>query len=243
MRAGWSCLLVLASCSFIDDFDRFRIASAGDAGPDVGEPDGARDATVGEAETDAAGDGADAGARNAEAGAGDARVDPAADRRDASSPPDANVPAGCGTTGRDAILSCYPDRDGDGFPDLTQPATLACRCASDALAVSNPSAAQSDCWDDPDSRGADVFPGQARYFDRGYGPAEDRYDFDCSGAVSPERGVYANDCAGLLGVACADRAGFGAPTACGVRATYVTCTADSLLACQARTDQRTQACH
>ena len=238
MRATWTCLLVLASCSFIDDFDRFRVAPAEDGGAD--HRDAARGDAAARDPSDAASD-PEAGTGDAQVGARDARVD-SATPADGSRPTDANASPGCGAAGSDPFLTCYPDIDGDSFPNLAAQPTLACRCEGRTVVVAEPQSAQADCWDDLATRGADVFPGQTKFFDRGYGAAEDRYDFDCDGTVTFERGVYANDCAGLLGLACADRAGFGAATACGVRATYVSCMPDSLLACQSKTDQRTQAC-
>ena len=236
MRSSWTWLLLLASCSFIDDFDRFHLAPSADAGaPLDAASDVDRDAAAdGSARDDAGGaprDG-EAGVRDADVGAGDARVDPS----DASRPADASASTGCGATGTDDYLSCYPDSDGDRFPDLSAPPTLACRCDGRSLAVADPRATVADCWDDLASGGADVFPGQTQFFDRGFGPAEDRYDYDCDGAATPERGVYANDCRGLLGLACADRAGFGAATGCGVRASYVSCIPDLRLACYLKYD-------
>lgn len=239
---------LLSGCVFIDDFERFREAPRRDGGPsddaapapDAAPEDGgsaggdaARDDTaITEPERDAgreddAGSAADAAAGDAQSGAPDAEAGP----RDAGSQPtDARVPPadtgtpapGCASASI-PTLRCYPDRDGDRFADLTQPFVLACSCPAGTLPIANPAQAQGDCWDDPNTRGADVFPGQEAYFQVGYGIAAASFDYDCDDAETKRFGVLERACNGLLGLLCTMGKGYTRETACGRPGEYTVC--------------------
>jgi len=148
------------------------------------------------------------------------------------------------------VTKCYPDADGDGFPNLAgvvKP-TCATTCPVGTLAVADPKMAMGDCYDDPDG-GAQVFPGQTKYFEAPYGvgPREQRsYDYNCSGgAPEPELKSLPNGgCPGVLNLLlCGDASGYDGPApACGEDGDYVTCGQGVLNDCSGTSQKRTQRC-
>ncbi|MEY4513239.1 MAG: hypothetical protein RLZZ450_5361 [Pseudomonadota bacterium] len=143
-------------------------------------------------------------------------------------------------------LRCYPDLDGDGYPNLDGMGVLACQCPRTSIPVASPEdRSRHDCWDDPVTRGADVFPGQTDYFEDGYGPGGRpvrNYDYDCDGKVTPRLGPLPDACGGLLGLDCKAKVGYSkeVPT-CGEGAEYTTCGMNGLN-CSGMNETRKQSC-
>jgi cysteine-rich repeat protein len=151
------------------------------------------------------------------------------------------------------MLRCYPDLDGDRFANQKADARTACVCPAGTIAESMPlDPARNDCWDDPASRGEDVFPGQTKFFAAAYGTnsgsAKRSFDYDCDGNVVPElKALGAPACGGLLNLLLCEMAvgfvGEAAP-ACGDTGEYATCSPGLLSAgCTGVSEQRTQSCH
>ncbi|MET0344082.1 MAG: hypothetical protein ABW252_23915 [Polyangiales bacterium] len=244
---GAALATLLSGCVFIDDFERFRADPRADAGGTDGavEPgaDGSTNDDAGRdaARSDAGNAGRDAGdaeaPRDADADAASDGTDAGTGPRDAGTPPtdagstptDTGTPApGCASTAIVPTRRCYPDRDDDRFADLTQPFILACSCPMGTLLIANASEAEGDCWDDPATGGADVKPGQTRFFSRGYGVGATAYDYDCNDRDEKETGVRQGSCGGLLGLLCADIQGFVRDTACGQQGEFTKCVGDNL---------------
>jgi hypothetical protein len=102
-----------------------------------------------------------------------------------------------------------------------------------------------DCWDDPVTRGSDVFPGQTDFFEEGYGPGDRQmrsFDYDCDGKLTPGLGPLPDTCGGLLGLDCKAKVGFSTEVpSCGEAAEYTTCGMTGFN-CAGRTDTRKQSC-
>ena len=143
-------------------------------------------------------------------------------------------------------LRCYPDLDGDRFPNLDAPGVQACSCPSGTMVVTNPmDRTLHDCWDDPVTRGTDVFPGQTDFFEEGYGPGSRpmrSFDYVCDGVLTQRLGSLPDTCGGLLGLDCKAKVGYtnGVPS-CGEGAEYTTCGMTGFN-CEGRTDTRKQSC-
>jgi hypothetical protein len=160
-----------------------------------------------------------------------------------------------GKTDEDATrATCYPDADGDGFPQ-EQGAVEACSCPANTL----PERADHlwDCWDVLDDAGRDVFPGQTEAFASGYdarcrdgaSPCEviRSFDFDCDGEETPTLTQGNVSSCGLLGgaLACSPSGYVSEPPACGESAPYLTCSPNGgvLGGCASATAARAQPCH
>lgn len=236
-------VLLLGGCVFIDDFDKFRADGVSDGGSDDGGGEGDADVEpMGDGGHDDGGSPRDGG-RDADAGRdaqGDARTDgqtpsdaggnprdagnPNTEDGDTEPPPDSGQPApGCSSASITPTLACYPDRDGDRFADLTAQPLLACSCPDSYLSVPSPGTAQNDCWDDPNTHGADAFPGQQLFFPTGYGIGSNSYDYDCDGIETKKGKAIASQCAGLLGLLCSSTEGYSRDTECGKSGEYVIC--------------------
>lgn len=141
-------------------------------------------------------------------------------------------------------LRCYPDLDGDGYPNLDGMGVLACQCAAGQIAVTDPQdRTKHDCYDDADG-GDDVFPGQITAFERGYGRNGVRsFDYDCDGDEQPRfKALPAGGCAGLL-LLCPDTSGFdGVAPACGDSGKYSVCTLLDV-GCGGSSETRKQLCN
>lgn len=145
-------------------------------------------------------------------------------------------------------LRCYPDRDGDGFANLDGTSEMSCACASGSLSITSPAdRTQHDCWDDPATRGSDVFPGQIMFFEDGYGPGgkpERKYDYDCDTQVTQRFSMLMESCSGLLNLTCAEAQGYAEEVPdCGESERYTVCgSGGGLLSCSGVDETRKQAC-
>ncbi|MDB4985803.1 MAG: Multiple EGF-like-domain protein 3 precursor, partial [Myxococcaceae bacterium] len=147
------------------------------------------------------------------------------------------------------LVHCYPDLDGDGYPNLEGMSRTLCTCPSGTVAVATPIDKKlDDCLDDPKT-GADVHPNQTKFFSEPYNAGPGRtgsFDYDCSGGVpTPQyQPLGGTDCGVLNLLLCGAGAegfvGSKAP-ACGEAAPYAICSGTVL--CSGTTESRTQACH
>jgi cysteine-rich repeat protein len=139
-------------------------------------------------------------------------------------------------------LRCYPDLDGDGYPNLDGVGISACACAAGQIAVAQ-DRTKHDCYDDPDG-GSDVHPGQITAFERGYGRNGVRsFDYDCDGDQQPRyKALPAGGCQGLL-LLCVGESGFdGMAPACGESGRFSVCTALDV-GCGGSSETRKQLCN
>jgi hypothetical protein len=147
-----------------------------------------------------------------------------------------------------AKIQCYPDTDGDEFPNLDGKPVAACnKCPNLTIAVQDASKRElHDCYDSPEHLGKEVYPGQTNWQSEGYGPgskSERKWDYDCSGTVETELQPLNGGCLGLLGLVCDSSQGFVGDDipACGETGPFQICRQNGL-SCTGSTESRQQRC-
>ncbi|HEX5661325.1 MAG TPA: putative metal-binding motif-containing protein [Polyangiales bacterium] len=135
-------------------------------------------------------------------------------------------------------VQCYPDLDQDSFANLDgAPVAVCTTCPPATKAVAAPiDRNMNDCWDDPTTGGARVYPGQDGFYQDGFGPGGRKFDYNCNGKDEPKFGVL-KECGGLIGLVCTGSAGFiDELPACGETGSYQTCATNGLT-CSGTTDK------
>lgn len=138
----------------------------------------------------------------------------------------------------DVKVSCWVDKDGDGYAVASAP-IVACACPP-GTASRDPSIT-IDCNDENPL----VHPGALTFHDTPYcvlgsGCASQSFDYDCSGAEEPLHGATFAGC-GAKSAGCPGLGWTGGVPPCGGSGTFVTCKA-SLLACDMSSAPTTQLC-
>jgi hypothetical protein len=191
-------------------------------------PEVPADSSVAEVETETAAD-----------APGDTAVDDAAiDDAAIDAPAEAGDDASADSPACDAKVSCWTDKDGDGYA-VAGPALVACSCPPGT--ASRDPAVVIDCNDENPA----VHPGALVFHDSPYcvpgtGCATQSFDYDCSGAEEPLHGSTFAGC-GAKSAGCPGTGWTGGVPACGSNGTYVTCKA-SLLTCDMSSAFMTQLC-
>lgn len=154
-------------------------------------------------------------------------------------------------------VSCYPDRDRDGYANLDATPVQRCVCRDDermvAGVVDEPfRRAQHDCWDDVLPRANLVNPGQTEHQEEPYQRpgAQPSFDYDCREGEQAKwpTPLPAGGCQSLLLdlVGCMPQSGFlGVAPACGKESPYASCMGavlGDLAGCQGPVDTRRQRC-
>jgi hypothetical protein len=157
----------------------------------------------------------------------------------------------CNTIKDDGVtkIQCFPDVDRDDFANLDGvPVAVCATCPSLTVAVSDPTdRTKHDCWDDPATDGAKVYPGQTDFFPDGYGPgakSERKWDFNCNGMIDRKYSALVGGCAGVLGLICESAQGFVDDQLpdCGETGTYQRCSGD-VLKCTGPDESLKQLCN
>jgi hypothetical protein len=151
------------------------------------------------------------------------------------------------------LTTCYPDKDGDGFPNLDAMAVTSCSttCSPGMRPVLDPAdRTKHDCLDEGEDSDL-VFPGQTEFYDRGYrqpnqSGGDRSFDYDCNGVEEGKFKKLDPDCGGLglLGLTCnGSIQGFvGQAPKCGESGNFRICAMNDLLTCGIDSSDK-QACH